>query len=292
MFIKFLISLLPTKKLRNQAREYLIKSQTRNYKLGVTYNVFDGEELLESSIKSIRQNVNYINVIFQRVSNFNQQASPELYQLLLDLQAKGLIDEIIEYTTDFNIQPSDNELNKRSLGLKHCKKNHCTHILNMDVDEFYEAEEFKNTKQYIYDNNIYSSACAMYYYVQQPEYRFESPRRTMYVPFICKIPTITKYKLGQYFPVLIDPTRALQGNKKFKLFNNQELTMHHMAYVRKDLESKFANSTCQQMPELQDKLQSLHQEVLNYKYPNDFNFYGEGTYKILKVHNQFEIPKL
>ena len=29
-------------------------------KLGVSYNIFDGEELLENSIKSIRKNVDYI----------------------------------------------------------------------------------------------------------------------------------------------------------------------------------------------------------------------------------------
>ena len=39
-------------------------------KLGVSYNVFDGEELLESSIKSIRDNVDHISVVYQTISNF------------------------------------------------------------------------------------------------------------------------------------------------------------------------------------------------------------------------------
>ncbi len=38
-------------------------------KLGVSYNLFDGEELLEKSILSIRENVDYISVVFQMVSN-------------------------------------------------------------------------------------------------------------------------------------------------------------------------------------------------------------------------------
>ena len=33
-------------------------------KLGVSYNLFDGEELLESSIKSIRDNVDYVSVVY------------------------------------------------------------------------------------------------------------------------------------------------------------------------------------------------------------------------------------
>ena len=40
----------------------------KNNKLGVSYNLFNGEELLEASIKSIRQNVDYINVIYQEYS--------------------------------------------------------------------------------------------------------------------------------------------------------------------------------------------------------------------------------
>jgi hypothetical protein len=35
------------------------------FKLGATYNVFDGEELLEASIASIRPLVQYVSVVFQ-----------------------------------------------------------------------------------------------------------------------------------------------------------------------------------------------------------------------------------
>ena len=38
--------------------------------LGVSYNVFDGEELLEGSIFQIRNEVDYISVVYQSISNF------------------------------------------------------------------------------------------------------------------------------------------------------------------------------------------------------------------------------
>ena len=38
-------------------------------RLGASYSVFDSEELLEYSIKSIRKNVDYISVVYQTVSN-------------------------------------------------------------------------------------------------------------------------------------------------------------------------------------------------------------------------------
>ena len=37
-------------------------------KLGISYSVWDGEELLEASIKSVRENADYINVVWQRKS--------------------------------------------------------------------------------------------------------------------------------------------------------------------------------------------------------------------------------
>ena len=39
-------------------------------KLGVAYNVFDGEELLEYSIKSIKAFVDFIVVVAQETSNY------------------------------------------------------------------------------------------------------------------------------------------------------------------------------------------------------------------------------
>ena len=40
---------------------------TETMKLGVAYNVFDGEELLLDSIKSIKPNVDYIAIVYQTV---------------------------------------------------------------------------------------------------------------------------------------------------------------------------------------------------------------------------------
>ena len=54
-------------------------------KLGVSYNIFDGEELLENSIKSIRENVDYISVVYQEVSNFGNPCDENLIPLLNDL---------------------------------------------------------------------------------------------------------------------------------------------------------------------------------------------------------------
>ena len=62
--------------------------------LGVSYSVFDGIELLESSIKQIRQHVDFIDVQYQLKSWFGKPIKLKDMQTLLDLQNRGLIDSL------------------------------------------------------------------------------------------------------------------------------------------------------------------------------------------------------
>lgn len=124
----------------------------------MSYNVFDGLELLEASIKSIHNNVDYVNVVYQNISNFGEKTENSL-PLLESLKNKGLIDNIIYYETDFALTPQQNETRKRNIGLKDCIKNNCTYFLNMDTDEFYTNEQFKKAKEFIYYNNIFFCLC-------------------------------------------------------------------------------------------------------------------------------------
>ena len=86
-------------------------------KIGVAYNFFDGEELLESSIKSIRNNVDYITVIYQQISNFGLNSKINIKDFLQDLVNKKLIDDFIEYKPRVGAGGHFNEIVKRNLGL-------------------------------------------------------------------------------------------------------------------------------------------------------------------------------
>jgi hypothetical protein len=59
--------------------------------------VFDCEELLETSILSIRPNVDYVCVVYQTISNFGNPCNPHLEEFLFDLKERGLIDELLKY---------------------------------------------------------------------------------------------------------------------------------------------------------------------------------------------------
>ena len=56
-------------------------------KLGISYNLFDGEELLEKSINQIRNLVDYISVVYQITSNYGNPCDSELVSLLQKLQS-------------------------------------------------------------------------------------------------------------------------------------------------------------------------------------------------------------
>ena len=89
--------------------------QLKRAKWGISYSVFDGEELLEASLKSVRRSADYINVVYQTVSWTGERRNDALPYFLKTLQDKGLIDELIFFAPDVNKRAYVNEKRKRNL---------------------------------------------------------------------------------------------------------------------------------------------------------------------------------
>ena len=275
----------------------------KKMKLGIAYNIFDGEELLEASLKSVRDAADYICVVYQLKSYYGENAAPNLQMLLNDLKNKGLIDEIYLYEKDFSKHNNNKKIferEKRDIGLNLCKKANCTHFMSMDVDEFYDSEQINYTKNFIINNNINSSACSIYEYLKYPEYRLVNDYTfttqklyNFYVPFIMKIHKYAQ-RHGDTFQTYADPTRALNGDEKFYLFPVQDVVMHHMCTIRKDLDKKYNNSTfIDGGKKYIDKISEIKQDVLNWQ-PENYRIGNTEYYlfndKILeKVENKFNI---
>ena len=253
-------------------------------KLGISYSVWDGEELLEASIKSVRENADYINVVWQKKSWHGIDCDENLEILLMQLKGKGLIDEIIFFEPDFNLTPQQNEVNKRNLGLKAVIKAGCSHFLMMDCDEFYDQEEFKAAKEFIYKRFITHSACII------EDYFAVNYRSTVvgkyYVPFIYRVNSKSKtdVKANTNLFCHIDATRKIA----IKLFNRcwfaHNLIMHHYTGVRKNKKRKLENSSA-----------SLNSDSIN----SFLNAYDENNYKemlkdgrLVYVENKFNIPPI
>lgn len=212
-------------------------------KLGAIYNVFDGEEFLQKSIENIRSSVDFIGVIFQSISNYGNPCSPFIGEFLSSMKSSGLIDYVFTVEPNFPALPEVNESRKRQAGLNLCRKQGCTHFICIDVDEFYDKNEFQTAKECIEKDGYDSSACSMYTYFKKPIYRLV-PEENYFVPFIHKIKDNTFVgDFSNEYPVYVDRTRGVSGVNKFILFNKEELMMHHMSYVRKNIASKLNNST-------------------------------------------------
>ena len=167
----------------------------KKMKLGAAYNLFDGEELLEASILSIKQNVDYVCVVYQETSNFGIKCNESLLPCLFKLRNAGLIDELIPYIPKtFSLEEkkqlvssratgldlggatpetiSDtffNEMTKREMGRLACEKAACTHFMSMDTDEFYLTNELFNLKQLVQKRGYEGVLAKMRYFFKYPE---------------------------------------------------------------------------------------------------------------------------
>jgi hypothetical protein len=255
-------------------------------KIGVSYNLFDGEELLEGSINTIRAEVDYISIVYQKISNFGNPCDSNLLPLINSLKERGLVDEIVEYLPNLRNGGSSNELIKRNLGVYLSESNGCSHHLAMDSDEYYIKKEFRYMKNIIEKEGYDASACQMVTYYKEPIYRLD-PKEEYYVSLLFKIEEGKEFVLGHPFPVVVDPTRRMKSTN-CKIFKREEIEMHHLSYVRKNIASKFNNSSAK--VNFVNSISKLIEYYDNWEFPKQALMGGSPNtyYNIIKVKNQFD----
>jgi hypothetical protein len=289
--------------LKALLKKMLVEFRLKRAKVGVSYNLFDGEELLPFSINCIRKKVHHISVVYQKISNLGNPANADIEEKLEKLKRDGLIDEIYLYVPDLKASPRKNERAKRDIGLKLAKKNGCTYFLSLDVDEFYDEKQFGEALAYIVANDVKASAVSIVEYLGSPENQVlgihtflpnSSELFNFYVPFLVKIRRLKRQRHGVgYFPCKTDPTRGLSNSGRFKIFSVNEIAMHHMSTIRKNLVKKYENSSALGASKDGEFLKAVQKTVLDFnieecrKLPDDFAVYG---YKVIrKVENKFGI---
>jgi hypothetical protein len=271
-------------------------------KLGVSYIVFDGVELLEHSIKQIRKHVDFIQVIYQDVSWFGKKMPKSDIAELKRLSESSLIDNLTLFTmftpvtnTSQNsiMQAKSYERSKRQIGLSTCLREKCTHFLCMDVDEFYIDDEFKAAKDRIESENLTATSVRFINYVNIPILHRGSDRNT--VPFICRInPTC---RMDKMFFTKCDPTRGISNTgpkKSFLEFSPSDIKMHHMETVRRDLLLKYESTTRSifnrgMTSNLVNNIKSVNESTENFSF-NRVIFPGTPPVKLTRVDNIFNIP--
>ena len=230
---------------RDNYKARRLETKMKKQKWGVAYSVFDGEELLEASVRNIRPHVDYICVVWQRISWYGVPVHEGLRPLMMRLKEQGLVDEVLEYEVDLKLRAGKNETRKRNMGLKAARKAGCTYFMAIDTDEFYKPEEMESAKKYIVENKITHSYCAQNVYGSEPTQLILATVGCC--PFFSRLTRWSKHRNDPHSIARVDPTRKMSylpwwcgGNKHFFL---HMVRMNHFSFIRKDLLRKLDNSS-------------------------------------------------
>lgn len=264
-------------------------------KLGIAYNIFDGEELLPYSLQCVRHTADYIVVVYQKISNFGNE-NKNLLPLLNELKQQNLIDELIEYKPLLNIVDeignylklgSLNEQRKRNIGLEKCLENDCTIFSSMDSDEMYLSKSYKNAYNIFIDLGYDSSFCQMQTYYKKPD-MVVTPPESYFVPLFYNINGKRKNLRFEFiydYQIKCDGTRMIKAGFP-KVFTRDEIEMHHFSYVRNNIESKVVNSSAQMSSIEKDKVIAYFN---NWKEGDKAFFLGNQIFDLKKSSNHFGI---
>ncbi|MDL2226357.1 hypothetical protein LJB86_01715 [Deltaproteobacteria bacterium OttesenSCG-928-M10] len=242
--IKSLFFINPEKRRLYRQRQYKARTERllASARWGVSYSVFDGEELLESSIKAIRGEVDYINIIYQLKSWYGQPADAGLLPLVRSLKDRGLVDEIIEFEPDLSLKAPENERRKRQTGLAAAAAAGCNYYMAMDCDEFYVAAEIAGAKREIITRELSHSYCVIVMYGPNPTQLIQRPY-TLFVPFFARINQRSRLGGAEKAPCLVDASRNVDGGPGARRRVIGQAVMHHMWLVRRNPSHKFLNSS-------------------------------------------------
>lgn len=247
-------------------------------KLVAVYNVFDGIELLEGSIRQIYPECFKVLIAYQVESNFGER-DDHVEHLLHQIALKYDKIRLCTYEPDLTLSGGENERNKKIIGMAAARELGATHFLLIDCDEYYRTEQFKWAKALVTENGYDSSACRLYTYFKHPTYQL-FPLENYYVPFIHAIDTT----LTAEYPVYADPTRTTSG-KYFYEFKQHELMMHHFSWLRYDIGKKLRNSSAS--VNWKDKIPAFIENHRNFAMSDPMLYYPGCA--IMEVENFFNI---
>jgi hypothetical protein len=242
-------------------------------KLAAIYNVWDGVELLNGSMKCLRDHVDLFIIVWQEVSNFGEHFNP-LPEIDVSMYNNVVFHK---YQPEFGSGFS-NERRKRNIGLEIAKAHSCSHFMHIDVDEYYE--DFGNAKELYVSLKKRGSVCKLYTYFKSPTLRFDTPDN-YYVPFIHSLYANTGAGWStDPYPFYVDPTRKINETEVIEL---PGVFMHHFSYVRKDIGRKVRNSSAKNNIEKSTLVSDYHSSLSSGSFVNG---YGK---MLIEVQNQFKI---
>jgi hypothetical protein len=215
-------------------------------KLGVGIVAFDDVTHLKNMCSELRDLVDVFVICLQDKSYFGNPIDSNIISYVESLKNENIIDDVIWFVgKDYGNAPEAprlTETDKRNYIIEYLKNHHgCTHCLITDSDEFYDHDEFKNAKEKYNQSEAVASYCQYVNYYRDYQHVMVWPYKS-YVPFITETKYGFDFKKGN-FRLPSDPTRryVLNENDKYIVFPFSVVKMHHLSWIRTNIECKIDN---------------------------------------------------
>jgi hypothetical protein len=207
-------------------------------KLAACYTVFDGMELLNKAIETIRPHLDLVIICYQTTSNNGKLMSDPDVEILKTFVGKHIL---LSYNTDLSVNAKTNERRKHTMMIDKARQLGATHFIMGATDHFYDPMEFDFAKRLVDEMDFDATFTGMYTYFKHPTWQI-TPIEEYFMPFICKMYPHTTIDRVKNFPLLVDPSVQMNTWDNWYLFKQFEIMLHHYSLVRKDIKGKFINA--------------------------------------------------
>lgn len=257
----------------------------KNNTLVACYTVFNGEELLEKSMKQIDSEVDLFIICYQHISN-KGQSNPDLAAYLSRFADNDKV-LLLKYTPDLRVNTKVNERIKHQLMIDFARVNGASHVFLAACDHFYQTNQFKFAKELSICNDLDVTYTRMFTFYKNPTWQI-TPLEEYYMPFIIKLKDETKFSSVAKSPVLVDPSVKVNNVKRYSIFQPSECILYHYSMIRQDIKSKFQNAAASIRWKAGD-IEKFISEYENYNLETNEGVSYFGGRKIKVVDNYFDL---
>lgn len=243
-------------------------------KLAAVFIVWHDWDLLQYAVENIRPVVDEVIIVGSTRSNHGE---------LSEIPKQWNNKELFIREPRFHV-PMHSETDKRNYGLGIARDHSNTHFIMLDSDEFYKPDEFLKAKERFSNPFLNGLVCPVVVYFKSPSLCLG--RDITLVPHIHKLTPNIHHEFNRLYPfawlgkqIRIDPTRSLSITSGVEF--TEEVEMHHLSYVRKDLELKIRNSTARNNLERS----TIREDFLNAKAGYFCKFYQKTLMQCENIFN-------
>jgi hypothetical protein len=247
-------------------------------KLAACYTVFNGVELLEHAINSIKDHVDEIIIGYQTVSNYGNECKD-----ILDFMDRFPDYNYFNYEPDLKVDAKTNEKRKHQGLIERARGLKCSHFFLSATDHFYKEDEILYAINVVLTTGVKTTYSKMITYFKEPTLRLE-PLETYYMPFICS----TSVNIGSLSPVLVDPACSFKPFSPYYVFKEYEVLMHHFSWIRKDIRNKLENAAAK--VNWLDKIEDFIERYNNFKLGDKFPYYPK--HRIVETEDIFNLRNI